>query len=59
MLRLFQMMTAGMPIFYMLCSKEKGQGHQCIAIEIALEYVFKNIGNVRPITILIDKYMTK
>ena len=47
-----------MPIFYMLCSKDKGQGHQGIAIEITLEYVFKNIGNVRPSAILIDKDMT-
>ena len=48
----------GMPVFYMLCSKDKGQGHQGIAIEIALEYVFKNIENVRPSAILIDKDMT-
>ena len=48
----------GMPIFYMLCSKDKGQGHQGIAIEIALECVFKNMGSVRPSAILIDKDMT-
>ena len=48
----------GMPVFYMLCFKHKGQGHQGIAIEIALEYVFKNIGNVRPNAILINKDMT-
>ena len=47
-----------MPIFYMFCSKDKGQGHQNIAIEIALEYVFKNMGNVRPNAIFITKYIT-
>ena len=48
----------GMPVFYMLWSKDKGQGHQGIAIKIALEYVFKNIENIRPSAILIDKDMT-
>ena len=47
-----------MPIFYMLYSKDNGQGHQGIAIEISLEYVFKNIGNVRPNEIIIYKNMT-
>ena len=50
--------SQSMPVFYMLRSKYKGQGHQGIAIKISLEYVFKNIGIVRPSAILIDKDMT-
>ena len=47
----------GMPIFYMLCSKDKGQGHQSIAIEIALKCIFKNMSSVRPSVNLIHKDM--
>jgi hypothetical protein len=42
----------------MLCSKDKKQGHEGMAMELALTYVFASIGKVRPFAIVIDKYMT-
>jgi len=35
-----------MPIFYMLCTKDKEKGHEGIAIELAITHVFNNIGDV-------------
>ena len=43
------------PFFYIFYSKDEGQCHQGLPIEIALKYVFKNMRNVRPSTILIHK----
>ena len=34
----------GMPVFYMLCTKDKNEGHEGIAIELALSAVFESIG---------------
>ena len=44
-----------MLVFYMLCTKDKGGGHEGIAIELAFTYVFSNIGDVRPLAVIIDK----
>ena len=46
-----------MPVFYMLCTKDKGGGHEGIAIELAFTYVFLNIGDVRPSAVIIDKHL--
>ena len=45
-----------MPVFYMLCTKDKNEGHEGIAIELALSAVFDSIGEVRPSAIVIDKH---
>ena len=47
-----------MPVFYMLCTKDKNKGHEGIAIELVLSAVFASIGEVRPFTIVIDKHKT-
>jgi len=47
-----------MPIFYILCTKDKEEGHEGIAIELALTHVFANIGDVRPLAFIIDKQKT-
>lgn len=47
-----------MPVFYMLCTKDKNEGHEGIAIELALSAVFASIGEVRPSAIVIDKHKT-
>lgn len=48
----------GMPVFYMLCTKDKNEGHEGIAIELALSAVFASIREVRPSAIVIDKHRT-
>ena len=48
----------GMPVFYMLCTKDKNEGHEGIAIKLALSAVFASIGEVRPSAIVIDKHKT-
>jgi hypothetical protein len=52
----------GVPIFYMLCTRdvkrEQGQSHKGIVLELALIVIFASIGDVRPSTILIDKHKT-
>jgi hypothetical protein len=48
----------GVPVFYMLCSKDKKQRHEGIAIKLALTAVFASIGKVRPSAIVIDKHKT-
>ena len=48
----------GVPVFYMLCTKDKKQGHQGIALELALIAVFASLGAVRPSAIVIDKDKT-
>ncbi|XP_024400655.1 uncharacterized protein [Physcomitrium patens] len=52
----------GVPVFYMLCTKDQkqnlGEGHEGIALELALTAVFANIGNIRPSAIIIDKHRT-
>ena len=45
------------PIFYMLCSKDKKQWHVGIAIELALTSVFASIGKIRHSAIVINKHM--
>jgi hypothetical protein len=48
----------GIPVFYMLCSNVPKQGHEGIAIEIALTHVFESLGKIRPSAIVIDKHKT-
>lgn len=48
----------GMPVFYMLCSTCKKQGHEGIAIEVTFNIVFASIGKIRPSAIIIDKHKT-
>jgi hypothetical protein len=48
----------GMPVFYMLYTKDNKQGHEGIALELALTSVFASIGKTRPTTIVIDKHQT-
>lgn len=48
----------GISVFYMVCSKDKGQGHQGIPVEIALKYIFKKMDIITPNAILIEKYIT-
>lgn len=48
----------GIPVFYMLCSNEIKEGHEGIALELALTHVFAAIGEVRPSAIVIDKHKT-
>jgi hypothetical protein len=48
----------GMPVFYMLCTKDNKQRHEGIALELALTSVFALIGEIRPTAIVIDKYKT-
>ena len=48
----------GIPVFYMLCSNDVKQGHEGIAIEIALTHVFESLGEIRPSAIVIDKHKT-
>ena len=45
-----------MPVFYMLCTKDNNEGHEGIAIKLALSAVFASIGKVRPSAIVIEKY---
>ena len=45
-----------MPIFYMLCMKNKNKRHEGIAVELALSAVIASIGEARPSAILIDKH---
>ena len=47
-----------MSVFYMLCSKDKEKGHEGIAMEITLEYVFASIEVVKPLAIVINKSPT-
>ena len=47
-----------MPVFYMLCTKDKNEGHESIAIELVLSTVFVSIGEVRSSAIVIDKHKT-
>jgi hypothetical protein len=54
MLQLFKSRWKKGAIFYMLCSKDKKQGHKRIAIELVLTHVFASIGKVRPSAIVID-----
>ena len=42
----------------MLCTKDKNEGDEDIAIELASSAVFSSIGEVRPSAIVIDKYKT-
>jgi hypothetical protein len=44
------------PIFYILCSIDKQQGHKGIAIELALTHIFESLGIIRPAAIVIDKH---
>jgi hypothetical protein len=46
----------GIPVFYMLCSNDVKEGHEGLAIEIALSHVFGSLGEVRPSAIIIDKH---
>jgi hypothetical protein len=46
------------PVFYMLCSNDMKQGHEGLAIEIALTHVFESLGKIRPSAIVIDKHKT-
>jgi hypothetical protein len=46
----------GIPVFYMLCSIDKQQGHEGIAIELALTHIFESLGTIRPAAIVIDKH---
>ena len=48
----------GMPVFYMLCSNDVKEGHEGIALELALTHAFQSIGEVWPLAIVIDKHMT-
>ena len=48
----------GMPVFYMLCTKDKNERYEGIAIELALSAVSASIGEVRPFAIVIDKHKT-
>jgi hypothetical protein len=48
----------GMPVFYMLCTKDKNKGHEGIAIELALSAIFASIEEVRRSAIIIDKHKT-
>ena len=48
----------GMPVFYMLCTKDNKQGHERIALELVLTYVFALIREIRPTAIVIDKHKT-
>ena len=47
-----------MPVFYILCTKDKNKGHKGIAINLALSAVFASIRKVRPSVIVIDNYKT-
>ena len=48
----------GVPVFYMLHSIDKKEGHEGIALELALMSVFASLGHVRPSAIVIDKHKT-
>jgi len=48
----------GTSVFYMLYNNVIKQGHEGIAIEIALTHVFESLEKIRPSTIVIDKYKT-
>lgn len=48
----------GIPDFHMLFSSVIKQGHESIAIEIALTHVFESLGEARPSAIVIDKHNT-
>ena len=48
----------GMLIFYMLCTKDNKQGHERIALKLALTLVFASIRKTNPTAIVIDKHKT-
>jgi hypothetical protein len=46
------------PIFYMLCSNDMKQGHEGLAIELALTHVFESLGKIKSSAIIIHKHKT-
>jgi hypothetical protein len=48
----------GIPVFYMLCTKDNKHGHEGIALGLALTSVFASIGETHPNAIIIDKHKT-
>jgi hypothetical protein len=46
----------GMPVFYMLRTKDNKQGHKRIALELALVFLFASIGDTCSTTIVVDKH---
>ena len=46
----------GMSVFYILCMKDKNEGHEGITIELALSAVFVSIGKLRRSAVVIDKH---
>ena len=45
----------GIPIWFMLCSKDPGERHEHFALEITFATLFSRLGNIRPRAIIIDK----
>lgn len=44
-----------MPIWFMVCSDNKGKGHQTIALRLTFWVVFNRLGCLRPRALVIDK----
>ena len=51
-------MGIGIPLWYMLCSSDKGSNHEQVALETCLRVIFARMPTVRPNAIVIDKCWT-
>ena len=51
-------MGIGIPLWYMLCSSDKGSNHEQVALETCLRVIFARRPTVRPNAIVIDKCWT-
>ena len=51
-------MGVGIPLWYMICSSDKGSNHEQVALETCLRVIFARMPNVRPNAIVIDKSWT-
>ena len=51
-------MGIGIPLWYMICSSDKGSHHEQVALETCLKVIFARMPRVRPNAIVIDKSWT-
>ena len=51
-------MGVGIPLWYMICSSDKGSNHEQVALETCLKVIFARMPRTRPNAIVIDKSWT-
>jgi hypothetical protein len=49
----------GMPVFWMVCNKDKGASHESMALQLTIEKVFERVESTRPNVLIIDKNLSK